>query len=555
MAWFRNLSIRWKFQIGIFIVTMIVTIYNRALATYELQNMIDIAQAGGVSAEVLKQLVDERSSYIFNSFWESGIEFTIQFFVIGLIANAFVRPLQALCHSLLAVEKGDLTMNVTITQHDEIGVLQRIFNDVLGKLNRILGEVDQSGKQMGQSAFQIATIAKSIAEVSRQEESRSAEVVRATGELNAIAVETREQAQSAAERTRTAEQEGRGAVDMVRRNIQELDATVVEVNRVSGEVYQLADVATRITGIIDTIKEISAQTNLLALNAAIEAARAGESGRGFAVVADEVRKLAERTTLSASEVTVIVDTLTGSVEGARQAMGAVIDRVHASQSVAAETASVMESMAAEVSQAAKANDQIAEAGQRQLAQFSEMQTSLERLFSTLAESSTKVETTARIGDDLHRVTRRMADLMSGFVIQHEVMGEFRKASDDKRRFPRLEHGLLAEVGQQVGDELQQQDALALDFSMSGARLALTHEIRVQLPLRVRLHLPSGDIHQYQQQPPLELEARVAWQRVNDGHYTTGVEFTGLTDAQRERLRSGFDFFNRSSEYSAKHRTD
>ncbi len=549
MEWFRNLSIRWKFQIGVFIVTMIVTIYNRVLAAYELQNMIDIARLGGVSADVLAQLTNERASYIFNSFWESGIEFAVQFFVIGLIANAFVRPLQELCRSLLAVEKGDLTMHVTVTQRDEIGVLQRIFNDVLGKLNRILGEVDQSGKQMGQSAFQIATIAKSIAEVSRQEESRSAEVVRATEELNAIALETREQAQSAAERTRTAEQEGRGAVDMVRRNIQELDATVAEVDRVSGEVYQLADVATRITGIIDTIKEISAQTNLLALNAAIEAARAGEAGRGFTVVADEVRKLAERTTLSASEVTVIVDTLTGSVNGARQAMGAVIDRVHASQAVAAETASVMESMAADVSQAADANDQIAEAGQRQLVHFSEMQASLERLFSTLAESSTKVETTARIGDDLHRVTRRMSDLMSGFVIQHEVVGEFRKATDDKRRFPRLEHGLLADVRQQVEGALQQQEALALDFSMSGARLALTHSIKEQLPLKVRLHLPSGDINQYQQQPPLELDARVAWQRVNDGHHTAGVEFVDLSQTQQERLRSGFEFFNRSAEYA------
>lgn len=201
MEWFRNLSIRWKFQIGIFIVTMIVTIYNRMLAAYELQNMIDIARSSGVSAEVLVQLTNERASYIFNSFWESGIEFVMQFFVIGLIANAFVRPLQELCRSLLAVEKGDLTMTVEVVQRDEIGVLQRIFNDVLGKLNRILGEVEQSGKQMGQSAFQIATIAKSIAEVSRQEESRSADVVRATEELNAIAGETRELAKSAAERT------------------------------------------------------------------------------------------------------------------------------------------------------------------------------------------------------------------------------------------------------------------------------------------------------------------------------------------------------------------
>ena len=548
MDWFKNLSIRWKFQLGFFVVTMVTTIFNRLLASHELQKMIDIAQAGGASKEVLTRLADDRSSYILNSFWESGLEFAVQFLVIGLIANAFVRPIQELCHALQAVEKGDLTLGVTVTQYDEVGVMQRIFNDVLGKLNRILGEVEQSGKQMGQSAFQIATIAKSIAEVSRQEESRSAEVVRATEELNSISAEAKTLAENAAERTRNVEQAGREGITTVKRNIEEMEATAKEVDRVSGEVFQLADAAGQITSIIDSIKEIAGQTNLLALNAAIEAARAGEEGRGFAVVADEVRKLAERTTLSASEVTNIVSTLTGRVDAVRSAMGAVIDKVHANQDVALATAQVMESMAAGVSQAAGANDEIADASRRQLAQFSQMQDSLARLFATLTESSTKVETTARIGDDLYRVTGRMTDLMSGFTIQQGLTTEVHKQGD-KRQFPRLEFGMLTEV-KQAGGEFQ--EALAVDFSLSGARLALAHALKTDLPLTLSLRLPASDINAYQRQEPLEVNARIAWQRVEGGRQLAGVEFSGMSAEQQRRLKECFEFFRTSPEYSRQH---
>ncbi len=540
--WFLALSIRWKLQLGFFTVTMITTIYNRILAAHELANMVEIARRDGVAATVIAQLDENHSAYIFNSFWESGIEFLLQFLVIGVVASMFVKPIKTLCQSLKAVEKGDLTKGVTISSQDELGVLEQSFNEVLNSLNHIMREVDASGKEMEQSAYQIAKISHEIAEVGHMEQKRSAEVSLVTEQLQDISANVQTQAHGATIRAKMTVDRAREGIRMVQKNISEMESTAHQVNEAVMSISELEKSTAQIHAIIATIKEIAEQTNLLALNAAIEAARAGEQGRGFAVVADEVRKLAERTTKSASEVSDIIGQLGGKVQQVTASMNMVVDKVHENQKVAGETATVIEHMAKEVAETASANTGISNASGNQITNVNLLQKTLTQLFATLNENSVKVDTTAAIGESLHKVSSSLNKLMSGFSF--DSVNVIEPAQHEQRTFPRITNRLLVQVKQ--GKNLF--ECSSLDFSLTGMRLALNEKLDDQLSLEMELFLPQDNLEHYEKQIPLKLRGHINWQRPLDGKNQCGIAFDDVTEVANRKMRECFEHFNKTPEF-------
>ncbi len=540
--WFMGLSIRWKLQFAFFAVTMVTTIYNRMLASHELGKMVEIAREGHVAEQVLAQLQSNHSAYVFNSFWESGIEFVLQFFLISFIANIFVRPIRNLCHSLEWLEKGDLTRHVENRSRDEIGVLEKIFNSVLVKLNNIMREIEEGGKNMSQSAYQVARISHEISDVSKQQESRSSEAVAAMQRMLEVSSSVKSQADEAAERSRNTEARAREGIETVRRNIVEMEHTAQEVDRGSREIQELGEAAQQIHRIISSITDIANQTNLLALNAAIEAARAGEQGRGFAVVADEVRKLAERTTSSAEEVNDIIGRLSGKVTQVTATMESVVGNVKINKEVSGQTAQTIEDMVANVVETARSNHGISEASREQLEQFGQLQATMETLFGILQESGTKVEATAAIGDNLYEVTERLNRIMAGFTFNSERMIE--PAQNEKRRYPRAHNSLLAHVTHGT----REFEAVAQDFSLSGIRLSLTEPLRQGDRVGLALFMPYDDLDRYKSQTPLRLAGHVAWQRDEGDRHLCGIEFADLDPGARGRLMDCFEYYHKNAEF-------
>ncbi len=246
--------------------------------------------------------------------------------VYWLTVRAIAGPIHEIRRQLEAISQGDgdLTVQLQIKSHDEIGDLAAAFNRFVVKLREMIGGLQVSAHRLVETTGQITQVAQRTGQEVEAQRQEVESVATAINELSAsfseVADNTTRAAQSAGEADRESEHGKQVVHDMVAK----IRQVAEEVDRANRVISGLGERSQAIESVLDVIRGISEQTNLLALNAAIEAARAGEQGRGFAVVADEVRNLAARTYDSISEIQEMIEQLQG---GTRDAI-AVIQQAH-----------------------------------------------------------------------------------------------------------------------------------------------------------------------------------------------------------------------------------
>lgn len=289
----------------------------------------------------------------------------VAFFLIRNIVGSISGVSQRLRD--IASGGGDLTVQLKVASHDEVGELAQNFNAFVAKIRDTVSKVADSAGHLDAASKRVLAVTAETGEGVRRQRNEVDQVAAAITEMAATAQEVARSTGQAADATNQATSDAAGGRQVVGGVIQAIDQLAAEVQQATSVINQLGQDSERIGRVLDVIRDIAEQTNLLALNAAIEAARAGEQGRGFAVVADEVRTLAQRTQDSTTEIRDIIERLQGGAREAVKVMEQGRKQAEVSVDRAARAGESLGAITRAVSTIADMNTQVASAAEEQSA--------------------------------------------------------------------------------------------------------------------------------------------------------------------------------------------
>lgn len=266
----------------------------------------------------------------------------LAFPIIGLfvykVINNKMSSLIDLNQTFSRISGGDLTRNVIVSSHSEIGEILYSVRLLTGKLGEVLSSIKSATSDLASSSEELSGTTTTFTDNAQSQAANVEEISASVEELSAamdsITMSAGQQYESMS-RLIDRMAELSGIINQVSNKTSEALAKTMEISdrtsrgdealkRMQVIMNNIFKSSGEMTGILGIIYDISDQINLLSLNAAIEAARAGDAGRGFAVVADEISKLADDTSKSLKDIDALIKANNREIESGRTSINETI---------------------------------------------------------------------------------------------------------------------------------------------------------------------------------------------------------------------------------------
>jgi len=346
---------------------------------------------------------------------------TVLALLVGIIAALVItrqitRPLQETLAVVERIASGDLSHNIQVTRHDELGVLQQGIQRMGSTLRELISGIRDGVTQIASAAEELSAVTEQTSAGVNSQKIETDQVATAMHEMTATVQEVARNAEQASQAASAADGQAREGDKVVAEAIAQIERLADEVARSTDAMAHLQQESNKIGSVMDVIKAVAEQTNLLALNAAIEAARAGEAGRGFAVVADEVRGLAQRTQKSTEEIEGLVAGLQNGTQQVATVMNNSRSLTDSSVELTRKAGVSLENITRTVSNIQSMNQQIAAAAEQQSAVAEEISRSIVNVRDVSEQTATASDETAKSSVELARLGSQLQQMVSHFRV-------------------------------------------------------------------------------------------------------------------------------------------
>lgn len=365
------------------------------------------------------------------------VSFLVSFIIANKLARHISVPTKKMVTCAQQLSKGQLDVDLSISNKDEIGMLAdslkttvEAWNLYIGETKRILEEVSQGNLNVASSVefmgdfntikLAMDEIIHSLNQTLWQISRTSDEVTNGSDQVShgaqALSSGTVEQASSitsisdaiagiSSQISQSAEQADK-ASSKAKQAGHEIQTSNQQMQQMLKSMKEITETSGQIGNIMEVIDNISSETNLLALNAAIEAARAGEAGKGFGVVAESIRKLAAQSADAAKDTEALI----------QQSLMAV----HTGSQIADETAAALDASVRLVEESVQYIDVIASASVHQAGAIEQVTDSVKQITDVLQTTSATAEESSAISEQLYQQAYTLREQISKFQLNEET---------------------------------------------------------------------------------------------------------------------------------------